>query len=233
MSENVKEKKFAQLGLGLDEYSKSEVFPEDGNPREKMIELAKLIFDRKLTDSSGGNLSCRLNDKIYISPRYLGELMRFQLKMDEIITMNTDGEVLDGDPDMVTREGSIHIKVYNRFPGVKALIHAHPKHVVILSSLGIGVPSNTEMFKHIIGPDPVEICDEVGPATDSLSKTILDRFERREDCLNKYGAAVIMPNHGITVAARNLDYAYCILETIETSAYVHMQKTLLTGSKTL
>ena len=219
-----------QMGVGLDEYAKSEVYPEDSNPREKIIELAKLIFDRKLTDASGGNYSCRLNDKIFMSPRYSGEVQRFRLKPDDIITMSLGAEVLDGDPNRVTREGSIHFSVYNRFPIVKAVVHAHPRNTIALSSLGIDIPPNTEMFKHLIGLEPVESCEEVGPATDSLSETIIECFERREDSLNKYGAAVMIPNHGITIAARNLNYAFCILETVDTSAYVHIQKMLLKGA---
>ena len=224
-----KEKKFAQMGVGLDEYAKSEVFPEDSNPKEKIVELAKLIFERNLTDSSGGNISCLSNDKIYISPRYMGEVRRFQIVMDEIVTLNIEAEVLEGDPDMVTRESSLHISVYKKFPGVKAIIHTHSRNAVVLSSLGIEVPPNTEIFKHLLGPESVEICEEVGPATDLLSETINECLKRREHCLNKYGAAVLMPNHGITVAARNLNYAFCILETIEASAYIHIQKMLLKG----
>ena len=47
MKEDVKK---AKLGLGLEEYSKSETFPEDKDPRQKIAELAKLIFDRNLSD---------------------------------------------------------------------------------------------------------------------------------------------------------------------------------------
>ena len=216
-----------QMGIGLDGYAKSEIFPEDSNPKEKIAELFKLMYDRNLTDASGGNMSCRVDDKIYISPRYAGEVYRLQIKPDQVLTLNLDSEVLEGDPNTLTREGSIHTNVYKRFSSVKAIIHAHTKNVILLSSLGINIPPNTTMFKHLIGPDPVDICDEVGPATDSLSETVIECFARREDRLNKYGAAVMIPNHGVIVAARNLDYAFCLLETVDTSAYIHTQKMIL------
>jgi len=219
--------KTPKMGVGLDEYAKSEVFPEDENPKEKIVELAKLIYDRNLTDSSGGNISCLSDGRIYISPRYIGEVYKFQLTTDLIITMNTDAEVVEGDPDKVTREGSLHFSIYKRFPAVKAVIHTHSRNSVVLSSLGIDILPNTEIFKHLLGPDPVEICDEVGPATDLLSETIVDRLQRRESNLNKYGAAVMIPNHGLIVAARNLNYAFCILETVDASAFIQMQKMLL------
>ena len=221
------EKQKAKLGLGLEEYSKSEVFPEDSNPREKMRELAKLIFDRRLTDAGGGNLSCHVGDRVYITPRYLGELHRFNLDVDRVIILGMDGSVIDGDADMVTREGSIHMKVYNTFPEIRAILHAHPRNIVPFASLGIPVPANTEMFKHLLGENSVDICDEVGPATDLLSETIIDHLSRRKAELAKYGAAVMIPNHGLIVAGRNLDYAYSILETVDTSAYVAIQMEIL------
>jgi hypothetical protein len=37
-----------------------------------MVEIAHLMYARRLTNSAGGNLSCRVDDHIFISPRYAG-----------------------------------------------------------------------------------------------------------------------------------------------------------------
>ena len=197
--------KIAQIGLGLDEYSKSDIFAEDENPRQRIAEIAKLIYERNLSDSGGGNLSCRVGERIYITPRYLGELHRFKVNIDQIITMKPNAEVIEGNPDMITREGSVHVNIYNTFAQVKAILHAHPRNILPFASAGLNIPSNTEMFKHLLGNDDIEICDDVGPATDLLSKTLIDCLRRRENALSKYGAAVMIPNHGVVVAARNLN----------------------------
>jgi L-fuculose-phosphate aldolase len=225
MAESVN--RVAQLGKGLAEYSRLEVFPEDSSPRQTMLELAHLIYSRHLSDSGGGNLSCRVGDRVYITPRYLGELRRFKLSVDDVIVMTLDSEVIEGDPDTVSREGSVHLKVYNTFPDIRAIIHAHPRNIVPFASAGINIPPNTEMFKHLLGTDDVENCDDVGPATDLLSQTVVDRLHRRRQALSHYGAAVMIPNHGLMAVGKNLNYAFCILETVETSAYVYFHTMLL------
>ena len=135
--------------------------------------------------------------------------------------------VIDGDVEMVTREGDIHLRIYNEFPEVKAILHAHARNIVPFASTNTNIPPNTEMFKHLLGEEDIEICEDVGPATDKLAINLIEMFKRRQKMLSKYGAAVMIPNHGIIVAARNLDYAYAILETIDTSAYVYTNKLIL------
>ena len=34
------------------------------DPRPKMVEIAHLMYDRFMTNSAGGNLSCRIGDRI-------------------------------------------------------------------------------------------------------------------------------------------------------------------------
>ncbi|HUU15355.1 MAG TPA: class II aldolase/adducin family protein, partial [Terriglobia bacterium] len=40
--------------------------PED--PREHLARIARLVFARRLTDASGGNISVRMRDRVYMSP---------------------------------------------------------------------------------------------------------------------------------------------------------------------
>ena len=42
------------------------------DPRPLMVEIAHLLYSRFLTNSAGGNMSCRVGERIYITPRGLG-----------------------------------------------------------------------------------------------------------------------------------------------------------------
>ncbi|MFC2159810.1 class II aldolase/adducin family protein [Actinomycetota bacterium] len=42
--------------------------------RKVICKIEKMLFDRKLTDSSRGNISVRDGDKIYINPRKTGHI---------------------------------------------------------------------------------------------------------------------------------------------------------------
>ena len=46
------------------------------DPRPLMVEIARLLYDRFLTNSAGGNMSCRVGDRIYVTPRGLGSKHR-------------------------------------------------------------------------------------------------------------------------------------------------------------
>ena len=39
---------------------------------EQIIHVGRLIYDRFLTDFAGGNVSARVGDRIYLTPRYAG-----------------------------------------------------------------------------------------------------------------------------------------------------------------
>ena len=40
--------------------------------RVRITEIGRMLFERKLTDASGGNISARVGDRICITPRYAG-----------------------------------------------------------------------------------------------------------------------------------------------------------------
>lgn len=198
------------------------------HPRAKIFEIGRLIYDRNLSDAAGGNLSCRHAGKIYLTPRYMGEQHRYNVQHDEIIATNLDGSIVEGDPAMITREGSAHYAVYRKYPQVNGIIHAHPRNILPFATVGVTIPPITEMLEHF-GVGEIEICERADPATPRLAETILDYLSRKEEALNRFGAAVMIPKHGILVAGKDLDYAYAILESIETAAYVYMHSCILKG----
>ena len=227
--ENFEERDIEKIVSGVVSKFTKELGKEPNpNPRAKILEIGKLVYARKLSDAAGGNLTCRNDGKIYITPRFMGEQCQYNIKYDEIIVTKLDGTVLDGDPDMITREGSAHFAVYRKYPQVNGVIHAHPRNILPFASLGIPIPPITEMLDHF-GVGEIEICEQADPATPALAETIIEHLDRRVDALNRFGAAVMIPRHGILVAGIDLDYTYTILESIETAAYVYLQMCMLKG----
>ncbi len=51
--------------------------------RAFITEIGRLMFDRHLTDSAGGNLSVRMNDLILITPRMAGSVYRWCLDPEQ------------------------------------------------------------------------------------------------------------------------------------------------------
>ncbi|MBI5723858.1 MAG: class II aldolase/adducin family protein [Planctomycetes bacterium] len=193
------------------------------NPRNTILEIGGLIYDRHLSDSAGGNISCRVGNLVYITPRYMGESFRYkQLLPDQIILADETGKVIDGDPNLVSREGNLHFGVYKTFPEICACIHAHPRNILPFATLGVPIPSVTDMTDHFeLGE--IQCCAPAAPASEELAENCIRVLSGKREAMQKFGAAVMIPKHGIIVVAKDLNIAYVLLETIETAAYITLQ----------
>jgi L-fuculose-phosphate aldolase len=87
------------------------------------------MFERHLTDLAGGNISVREGDTIYITPRYADNKWRWKLNPSDIVSGPVLTDELKSHPSF-SREGISHLTVYRSFPEVRAIIHAHPFHIL-------------------------------------------------------------------------------------------------------
>ena len=79
------------------------------DPRPAMVEIADLLYTRRLTNSAGGNISCRIGDTTYITPRYLGSKQRWRLRPEQILVFDRAFNILEGEPTKVSRESRMHL----------------------------------------------------------------------------------------------------------------------------
>ena len=52
--------------------------PELNAMRAKIVRLGALLFDRRLTDVAGGNISSRVGEYVCITPRFSGSVRQWQ-----------------------------------------------------------------------------------------------------------------------------------------------------------
>jgi len=96
--------------------------------RLELVEVAKLTIQLGLTDSHGGNLSCRVGDYIVIkrSGKSFGRLK----PEDFVITTLEENPFLDR---FASLELKVHRAIYKELPEVKAVLHAHSPYTVACS----------------------------------------------------------------------------------------------------
>ncbi|RME84419.1 MAG: hypothetical protein D6775_05560, partial [Caldilineae bacterium] len=87
--------------------------PTDPN-KDLLIYVARLMFERRLTDMAGGNISLRQEERIYISPRYSGSRQHWRLEPQDIVVGSIHDEGLLEHPRF-SREGKAHLAVYRAF----------------------------------------------------------------------------------------------------------------------
>jgi L-fuculose-phosphate aldolase len=190
------------------------------DPRPKMVEIAHLLYDRFLTNSAGGNLSCRVGDRIYISPRYLGSEHQWKLREEMVLVFDNDFNILEGDPAMSSREAQMHFGCYRRFPQINGVIHAHPRFLNVFVAAGRPLtPTNqyTEKF------GTVQVLPNIPSISKELADAVVAALEAYESEMSKHGIGLILSWHGVVMTGRTLEDAYDTLERLEWSA----QTTLL------
>ena len=182
---------------------------------EKIAYVGRRMFERRLTDMAGGNVSAREGDRLYISPRYSGSRRHWQLTPEDIIwgDIHTD-ELLDH-PGF-SREGKAHLAVYRNFPDVTGIIHAHPFHVLPFCVAGRPIEPVLEATQKF---GVTKVIKGAPAHSDELAANIVQGLTGMEPNIRKQAAAVLLPKHGIFVAGKDLFAAIDAVERIDWNAW--------------
>lgn len=76
---------------------------------DRIAYVGRLMFERRLTDTAGGNISAREGDLMFITPRYSGSRRHWQLTAGDIISGDFRSDDLLSHP-MFSREGKAHLR---------------------------------------------------------------------------------------------------------------------------
>jgi len=198
------------------------------NERENICEIARLLWERKLTNALGGNISARASEStLLITPTKMSEEKHCNLTADDILQIDFKGQIIDGIGGL-SRETDMHIALLKNFPKIGAVIHAHPQNAMVFAAAEKPIPSLTEATEDF---GEVGLCKFAPTCTPELALSVFAYFAEKANDKNsafaKMGTlAAIMPKHGVVVAAPTLNAAFAYLEMLETDAYcaLHIDK---------
>jgi ribulose-5-phosphate 4-epimerase/fuculose-1-phosphate aldolase len=187
--------------------------------REAICRLGASIFNRGLTPGTSGNISVRVDDGWLMTPTNasLGDLDPATLsKLDE------RGRWVSGDKE--TKEGSLHLAVYDVRPKAGAIVHLHSTHSVAVSCLADVNPEDvlppiTAYYVMKIGTLP--LIPYFRPGDKKLAEAVRVAAHKHQ--------AVLLANHGPVVAGSSLSAAGAAMEELEETARLHL---LLQGHAT-
>jgi L-fuculose-phosphate aldolase len=190
---------------------------------DQIAEVAGRLFQRRLLDMAGGNVSAREGDCIYVTPRYSGSRRHWQLIGADIVSGPYQTDELFGHPAF-SREGKAHLAVYRNFPDVGAVIHAHPFHVLPFSAAHRPIEPVLEQTQKF---GVVDVVPEAPAHSDELATNVVAGLRSKEANIRKQAAAVILPTHGILVAGKDLLAAADALERIDWNAWCIIARSML------
>jgi L-fuculose-phosphate aldolase len=195
---------------------------------EQICYVGQVMFERNLTDIVGGNISMRDSDTVYCSPRYAGTQWHWQLKPENIVVGPVLTDELLANPAF-TREGLSHLAVYRAFPFVRAIIHAHARHIlpfVCFERPLYPVLKATRKF------GTLKYINQAPNFSQEQADSIVENLRGQEELMHQSATAVLIPQHGIILAGIKIMDVLDSLERIDTNAYCLITQSLLPAAAT-
>lgn len=185
--------------------------------REQMVHCARFMFERDMIDISGGNISVRDGEDIYMTPTYAGYFHHWNIDPNDIVLGNINKiEELKKHPRF-TREGLSHLAIYLVFPKVKAIIHAHPKYVLPFVAQSKPIPPMLNCVKHY---GVLQYHEEAVSYSQDQADKIIKVLKTQEERFDNKGAVVLMPRHGLIAPGPDLLTVLDNVQRINNNAFV-------------
>ncbi len=190
-------------------------------PAEQIVYVARRMFERKLHDMAGGNISARHGDLIYCTPRYAGSKHHWQLDPDQILCGSP--EELLANP-MFSREGKAHLAIYQAFPDAQAVVHCHAFHILPFCMAGRAIEPVLEATEKF---GVIEMTQAAPAHSAELAEYVVAGLRGKEARMRTQAAAVLMPRHGIIAAGKDLMATVDAVERIDWNAWCILAQGLL------
>ncbi len=191
----------------------------------ELARAANRLAEAGFVTSQGGNLSLRADDDVVlITPT---KVAKVAVAFEDICAVDRSGNVLyAAEGRKPTGEWPFHVRIMNKRPDVKGIIHAHPP---ILT--GFAIAGGDWMQKPFL-PEPVI---EVGPMIMvPYAEPLSDQLASNFDAVIEKSNGFLMENHGaLMVSPEGIWRALELLEMMEATAKSMLVAQMLGNPKTL
>ena len=187
--------------------------------KKEMCEIGRRVYNRGMVAANDGNFSVKLNDheflctptgvsKGFMTPEYI-------CKVDE------NGNVLQANKGFrPSSEIKMHMRVYQKRPDVKSVVHAHPLYATTFAIAGIPL-TQPIMPEAVIALGCVPITPYGTPGTMEIPDAVEPYLEHFD--------AVLLENHGALTFSDSLLAAYMKMESVEFYAQLLWQTMQIGG----
>jgi L-fuculose-phosphate aldolase len=173
------------------------------NERELLVEYGKKLIDKNLTKGTSGNLSIfnREKELFAITPSGVNY---YKTRIEDIVIMDLNGNVVEGNKKP-SSEYNLHRIFYVNRDDINVIVHAHTVYSTVLSCLKMSLPAIHYMIASA-GKD-VRCAEYATFGTEELAKNAYEAMRDRK--------AVLLANHGVLTAGKDIFEAFSILEDVE------------------
>ncbi len=163
-----------------------------------LVRVAELLYERRLTELQGGNMSVRSGDAVVITPTRASDVNGWRLAPEDTLVLEVAGGVLAGDPIRLSRETALHLWLYRAFPDVGSVFHLHLPEALGAAAAGRWAPGVVTASPDRYG---VALCLlEAGLPAQTAAHD--GRVAELLSALPRTGGAIsISPGHGVVSVA--------------------------------
>jgi L-fuculose-phosphate aldolase len=177
---------------------------------EELIAAARELVSAGLVTGAGGNVSAREGDSMWISPSGFS-FADAEAQHYPRISISS-GEILEG-AQRPSSEVLMHLQVYRVRPDVRAIVHAHPKMTVALTSAGHDLrPMFADYYVYLGANVPHVPYTTV--TTPELAAVVQGAFEA-PDC-----QGMVLRNHGTICVGESVKEALFRTLAMEEQAFI-------------
>jgi L-fuculose-phosphate aldolase len=176
--------------------------------RVELCDYSARLKQRGLTSSTGGNVSYRVNEDMWISPT--GCVMD-ELNVEDWVKVNLETGKVYPHQSRPSSEVVMHREIFLARPDVNAIFHSHPAHVIALSLLGIELkPIGSE--SPIVFGDRVPLVPYEIPTSPLLAHAVAKYADDYD--------VMMLENHGLIALGKSNREAYNRTELAEELAKI-------------
>jgi L-fuculose-phosphate aldolase len=197
--------------------------------RKEVACFMRRLYDRGLTTASGGNISVRFEQGIFITPSALD---KGSIKSKQIGMLTYKGKNLT--PGLKPSiESAMHLAIYQKRPDVNAIVHAHPP--IASSFTTMQKEINCSLIaeaRAILGTPVITPYALMGTAELAEAAALAATGVDPRDSSTGHNV-ILLQNHGIVCLGKDLLTAFDRIEVLEAAAKMTIITSLMGSSKPL
>lgn len=191
--------------------------------REQIVRCFRKLYEQGTINLFEGNFSARCGENVLMTP---SQQNKETMTPDMPVLLDAEGRLLSSNGLRPSSEARMHLEIYRLRPDLGAVVHTHS---VCASAFALaGMPIRGELAElYLYYGGEIPCCSYGAPGTDA----VFAEFERYY--LRERRDVVLLANHGLVAAGRDVEEAFSRAEAVEKLAKTVLLARLLGGEKPL
>lgn len=183
-----------------------------------IAKFGKLLYNRHLTDTAGGNISIRFEDTVFITPRYAGSKYFWNLEQEQICRVHPDtGSLLFASKFQPSREIAVHLALYALTSQLQcSIIHAHPKYLTTAALLELPL---LPVLENVMKFGQIPVIPFSPACSEALAQSVSASIKPSITLLEKHPLLALTPHHGVFAIGQTIESTFDCIERLEQNAF--------------